>query len=267
MLPRNDSTLVDRGGAPGHQDNWDGLRQWYAMRMRIQLVACVVALTSVAGAEVEPTSKWVRYENKKLGVAVRHPAAAKVAVKGSELTISGPELTTVTITIETTTERNTNKTGGQTQLHVDWTIEVPKRRAHCEADADDLDKAVHASTMCDTIELTPGPRDPHIELVVASTGLVDGDAYDKAVHTKQKALDACWKAALAKDSALPEGALSVKRTYESGQASGTNEHAENFFDHDTKALGKCIFGLVEGVAVKTAEPAASIELTMVCRLY
>jgi hypothetical protein len=235
--------------------------------MRIPLVACVLALAGLAHGEIEPTSKWVRYENKKLGIAVRHPAAAKVAVKGAELTISGPELATVTITVEPTTERNTSKTGGQTQLHIEWTIDVPKRRAHCAADADDLDKAVHASTMCDTIELTPGARDPHVELAVASTGLADAGAFDKAVHAKGKALDACWKAALAKDPTLPEGALSVKRTYESGQVSGTNEHAENFFDHDTKALGTCVFGLIEGVPVKTAEAAASIDLTVICRVY
>jgi len=239
----------------------------FSQLFALVVIVGAVAPVRVAGAEVEAPSKWVKFDQPKLGFSVRHPAAAKVEVKGNDIEISGPELATVKITVAQTTERNTSKSGGMRKNTVYWTIAVPKRSAVCIAETDDPDKATVASSMCDSIELTPGPRDPHIELAVTSSGLADGAAYEKAVRAKGKALDACWKAALAKNPALTEGSLTVKRTYDDGTPSSTNEHAENFFGRDTTALGKCVFGLVEGVPVKTSEKDAQVQLEMICRFY
>jgi hypothetical protein len=227
----------------------------------------VMVVARGAAAEVEPISKWVRYENKKLGVAVSHPAAAKVEVVAFGLRITGADIATVEIAVSDTKDRNTSKSGGKSQDHIEWTIAVPKRSAKCHAETTDDDKAVIASSMCDTIELTPGPRDPHVEIAVTSSGLADSAAYEKAVLGKQHAIDACWKAALAKDATLPEGSLTVKRAFDDGKPTSTNEHADNFFDHDTKGLATCVFGALEGVAVKTADKDASIKLDAVCRFY
>jgi hypothetical protein len=237
-------------------------------------LAVILSLTWSALARAEPdaapdaATKWVAFADKALGIALHHPAGAKVAVKGSTVTVTGPELATVTINVATTEERSVSKNGGQTDKHVDWSIEVPKRAAHCVADGADLDKAAAASSVCDSIVLTPGKRAPHVELSVDSSGLADGAAYEKAVKARQKALDACWKQALAKDADLPEGSLSFERTYEQGQPAATRSGAENFFDHDAKPLGACAFAILKAVPAKAAgDASAKITIEAVCRLY
>ena len=241
---------------------------WMMMTMRTTLLtALLLASTLVARADVEPRAKWAKWENAKLGLTVMHPAATKVEVTAFGVRITGPDIATVEVTVTETKERNSSKSGGQAQNSIDWVIAVPKRTAKCHAQTDDTDKAVVASAICDALEVTPGPRDPHVELSVSATGLADTAAYEKAVRAKQKAVDACWKAALARDAGLTEGSLTVRRTFEDGKPSETNERAENFFDHDTKALAACVFGLVEAVPVKATGKDAAIKLDLVCRLY
>ncbi len=236
---------------------------------RITAALAAVALTSslAASADVEPRAKWQKWENAKLGLVVMHPAATKVEVTAFGVRITGADIATVEITVADTKERNSSKSGGQAQSSIDWVISVPKRTAKCHAQTDDTEKAVVASAICDALEVRPGPRDPHVEMAVTTAGLTDAAAYEKAVRGKQKAVDACWKAALAKDAALTEGSLTVKRVFADGQPAETNERAENFFDHDTKALAACVFGLVEAVPVKAAGTDAAIKLDLVCRLY
>jgi hypothetical protein len=111
----------------------------------------VLAAVRVAAADVEPPSKWVEVEQKSLGLRLRHPGSAHVAVHGSELTISGGDVPTIVIAVQTTTERTTSKSGGVHDRHVEWTVSVPKRTAQCTATAPNEDQATLASQICDTI--------------------------------------------------------------------------------------------------------------------
>jgi len=236
------------------------------MRTLLALSFVCAALT-IAAADVDPPSKWVDAEQKSLGLKVRHPASAQLAVHGSDVTISGTGIPTVTIAVKTTTDRSTAKSGGVHDKHVEWTVSVPKRTATCTATAANEDDASLASKICDTIVLAPGARSPHVELVVTSSGLADGAAYERAVRAKSRELDACWKSALAKDSELPEGAVELHRTYDHGQPATTNESRQNFFDHDAKPLGACMVALLKAVPVKTAADTAEIKITAICHLY
>lgn len=236
--------------------------------MRIPIVVVVASLVSsrLAGAEVDPPAKWKQLANKKLGVRVKHPASAKLGGTGTTVTIAGPELPTVTIAVETTTERTTSKLGGARKDHVEWTIAVPKRLARCTADVADPDQAQVANSICDSIELAPGARDPHVELTIDASGLADTAAFDKAVHGKQRELDRCWKAALAKDGQLPEGGATLERSFENGQLK-TSEQTFRNFGRDTKVLAACFFPILKAVAVKTAADAAHVKIDAVFRIY
>jgi hypothetical protein len=236
------------------------------MRTRLAL-PLLAAAVHVAAADVDPPSKWVDVDQKSLGLHVRHPASAHVAVHGSEVTISGAEIPTVSIAVKTTTDRSTAKSGGVHDRKVEWTVSVPKRTATCTSTATNEDQATLASRICDTIVLVPGARDPHVELVVSSTGLADGPGYERGVRAKAREIDACWKSALAKDTDLPEGAVELHRTYDHGQPATTNESRQNFFDHDAKPLGACIVALVKAVPVKTSADTAEIKITAICHLY
>jgi hypothetical protein len=236
--------------------------------VRAMRIACGLLLASVALAradDAQPT--WTQLDNKQLGVHVRRPPRMTPKVAGSQLVLVGKDLPTVTIAVSTTSDRSTNKSGGVRDGHVEWTVAVPKRSARCTADATNDDLADIASHICDTLEVDPGPRSPHVELAVESSGLTDSAAYERAVRGKAATLDHCWKAALAKDANLPPGAVELRRTFDHGQAASTNESRENFFDHDAKALGACITGALKDVPVKTTEDAASIKITAVCQLY
>ena len=233
--------------------------------MRALLVIVLACLARPAAAEVDPPSKWVAFADKKLAIKLRRPANAKVDVHGNALHVTGPELPEISIAIEATTDRTTTKEGGARQLHVEWTIAVPRRVARCTADAADTTQAAHASAICDTIELEPAPRAPHVELHVTSTGLGDGEAFERAVQAKQKQLDRCWKDALAKDAELGEGAASLHRTYEKGQLATSDEKLASFV-RDAKPLAKCVFDVVKNVAVKASD-AAQIDVAMICLLY
>lgn len=233
--------------------------------MRIAL-GLVVAGVASAHAD-DATSKWTDLDNKALGVHLRCPPRMAATVKGSQLVLAGKDLPTVTVVVTATTDRTTSKSGGVHDRHVEWTIVVPKRSATCSADTDDDDKADIASHICDSLELQPGPRSPHVELVVVSSGLADAAAYEHAVRDKSAALDRCWKTALAKDADLPAGAVELRRTFDHGQPASTNESRENFFDHDAKALSTCITSVLKAVPVKTAEDAASVKITAICQLY
>jgi hypothetical protein len=244
--------------------------------MRALMIVVVVAVGALgrarafaedAGAGSGDAPKWIDRADPKLGITFRHPADAKVAVKGGVITVSAPALPTVTITISKTTERGTAKSGGIDDKHVEWTIEVPKRSARCVADGKDLESADLASTVCDSIVLTPGARTPHAELIVSSTGLASAAGYEQKVRGKKAALDACWKKALAKDAELPEGSLVLARDLENGKPVRTNRSAENFFDHDAKPLGACVFPVVESVPAKTSAPAASVKVEVIFQLY
>lgn len=237
--------------------------------MRTALITSIVLglAASPARADIEPRAKWARWENAKLGLVVMHPAATKVEVTAFGVRVTGAEIATVEVVVTETKERNSSKSGGQAENSIDWVIAVPKRTAKCHAQTDDNDKAVVASAICDALEVKPGPRDPHVEMALTSEGLADGAAYEHAVRGKQKAVDACWKAALAKDAGLTEGSLTVRRTFVDGAPAETNERAENFFDHNTKALAACVFGLVEAVPAKATGKDASIKVDLVCRLY
>jgi hypothetical protein len=235
--------------------------------MRLTLFALLAIATAAAAAADTDTSSWKISRDKKLGVAVRVPAQAKVTSRADGLTIAGPDFPTVTITISATDERGTTKDGGRNGLHVAWTINVPERAAQCTADAADEGAAYVASAICESIDLTPGPRHPHVALAVTSSGLDDGAAYEKAVRARQAALDACWKKALAADKAMPEGAITFTRDFDHGAPAGTRTAAEDFFDHDAKALGACVTAVVKAVAAKSTAEAAHVEIKMICQLY
>jgi hypothetical protein len=227
----------------------------------------VLGASRLAAADVAAPDKWVDFANKKLGVKLRHPANAKVEVRGGELRVTGPELPAIAIAITATTERASSKAGGARDLHVEWTIAVPKRTAKCTADAADTDQATAASRICDTIELEPGARDPHVELTVASTGLADADAFERAVRAKQKQLDKCWRDTLAKDRDFPQGSAALLRTYDHGQLAASDESVKSFQARDAKPLGSCLFAILKAVPVKPAGDAAEIRVDMICLLY
>ena len=237
--------------------------------MRSALLVLVLATAPAFGDTPDPgpPSSWPKWDGGKLGVHVAHPAAAKVAAKGGTVTVRGARMPDVTIAVETTTERGRDKNGGVNGTHVAYTIEVPERRATCTADAADQDQANLAAEICDAMVVDPGPRHPHVELTVTSTGLADGASFEKSVRAKQGALDACWTRALAKDRDLPEGSISLRRTYDHGAPSETATHLENFFDHDAKALGACVTAVVKGVETKTADDAATTEVEAIFQLY
>jgi hypothetical protein len=233
----------------------------------MRAVFVLACLARPAAADVDPPSKWVAFADKKLAIKLRRPANAKVDVQGSAIRVTGPELPEIAIAIAATTDRTTTKEGGAHQLHVEWTIAVPKRVARCTADAADTTQAAHASAICDTIELEPAPRAPHVELHVTSSGLADAAAFERAVQSKQKQLDRCWKDALAKDPEFGEGAASLHRSYDKGQLATSDEKLANFAARDTKPLGKCLFDVAKSVPVKAADAAAQLAVDMICLLY
>jgi len=233
------------------------------MRFVASFFLLSIAVSSIARAD---DAKRVERAEPKLGITFKHPDGAKVVVKGSTITISGPTLSTVTIAIKATDERSVAKNGGVSDKHVEWTIDAPKRAARCTADGGTDDQAASASAVCESIELAPGPRRPHVELIVTSDGLADGAAFEARARAKKKALDACWKAALAKDADLPEGSMSLDRTYEHGAPAHTTQNAENFFDHDPKPLGACVFPLLKAVPAKAAD-AATTKVEVIFQLY
>jgi hypothetical protein len=233
----------------------------------MRAIVLLIGLARLAAADVDPPSKWVAFADKKLAIKLRRPANAKVDVQGSALRVTGPGLPEIAIAIEATTDRTTTKEGGARQLHVEWTIAVPKRVARCTADAADTTQAAHASAICDTIELEPAPRDPHVELHVTSSGLADAAAFERAVQAKGKQLERCWRYALAKDPAFGEGAASLHRSYDKGHLATSEEKLANFASRDTKPLGKCLFDIVKSVAVKAGDGAAQIDVEMICLLY
>ena len=236
--------------------------------MRTTVIGLVlVATLALAAAEVEPRSKWIAFDHKQLGVHVLRPPSAKVAVHGSELTITGKDLPTVAIAMAQTTERLSGKNGGVKDLKVSWTITAPRRSATCTAVAADQDQATVASQICESIEVTATPRTPHAEISVETKGLSDGAAYEKAVRAKAHQFDACWRTALAKDKDMPEGEVELRRSYDHGQPSGTSENHRNFFDHDAKPLGACMTDLIKAVPVKTTGDAAEIKINVICQLY
>ena len=227
----------------------------------------LLVLVSAARADVGSPSTWPRWKDAKLGLALKRPAVAKVTSKSGTITIAGPGLATVTIAVAPSDDRGTAKNGGVSGTHVEYTIDVPKRHATCTADSDDKDQADVASWICDSIELVPGAKHPHAELQIASTGLADQAAFEKAVRAKQRALDACWTKALAKDKELPEGSISLERTYDHGKPAQASQHLENFFDHDAKALGTCVFAILKAVPAKTAADQATTSVEVIFQYY
>lgn len=236
------------------------------MRTLTCLLAIAAAAT-IARADVGAPSTWPTWKDAKLGIRLKRPPAAKVTAKGGTIELTGADLAKVTITVAASDERGTNHNGGVSGTHVEYTIDVPRRRATCAADADDKDKADVASWICDSIELDAGPRHPHVELNVSSTGLADEAAFDKAVRGKKRALDACWQKALGKDKALPEGSILVERTYDHGQPAQLSQHAQDFFDHDAKAFAACVAAVVKAVPVKTAADDATTKVEVIGQYY
>jgi hypothetical protein len=240
-------------------------------RAALAAAAALATLVGRAAADVAPTSEWKELEHKKLGLRVRHPPGAKVDVdpRAGSVVIGGPELATVTITVAASNERDTGRNGGLSAMHVEWTVAVPKRIARCVADGKTLEQAMIASSICESIVLAPGPRSPHVEIAVAATGLADPVAYEQAVRGRAPALDACWKKALVKDADLPEGSVTLARTFEHGQPAASRQSVENFFDHDAKALAACLVPIVKAVPVSAPADAATAEVKveMICLLY
>ncbi len=227
----------------------------------------LMLIGKAVAADVGSPSTWPSWKDAKLGIALKRPAAAKVVSSKGTITISGAELATVTITVAPSDDRGTNKNGGVSGTHVEYTIDAPKRHATCTADSDDKDKADVASYICDSIALTPGAKHPHVELQIESDGLADGAAFEKSVRAKQGALDACWKKALAKDKELPEGSVSLDRTYDHGKPSQSNTHLENFFDHDAKAFGACVSTILAKLPAKTAADTATTKVEVIGQYY
>src|SRR5580692_6353250 len=180
----------------------------YVRGMRIVCGALLLATTSLAIAD-DVSPQWTELDNKQLGIHVRYPPRMTKNVKGSQLVLVGKDLPTVTIAVTSTTDRSTSKSGGVHDHHVDWTITVPKRSAQCSATGADDDQAQTASHICDSLVLQPAPRTPHVDLTVESTGLADAAAYERAVRATQPQVDRCWKAAVAKDADMPEGAVEL----------------------------------------------------------
>ncbi|GEM_PF-4888186 len=224
-------------------------------------------VTTLALASADPKLKWLEYDNKQLAVHVLRPPGSKVTVKGAAITIAGNDLATVTIATAQTTERSSEKNGGVKDLTVNWSITAPHRAATCTAVAADQDAAIVASQICESIEVTAAPRTPHTEVVVTTTGLADAAAYEKAVRAKTRQLDACWRAALAKDKDMPEGEVEVRRSYESGQVANSEENRRNFFEHDAKPLGACMATLLRAVPATLARDTAQIKISVICQLY
>jgi hypothetical protein len=235
--------------------------------MRSALVLAALAAASIARADTGAPSTWPAWKDAKQGVALKHPPGAKVTAKGGTITIAGADVATVTITIAATDERARDRSGGVSGTHVEYTIAVPRRRATCTADAKDQDQADLASWTCDSIALEPAPRTPHVEATVTSSGLADGDAFERGVRGKQRALDACWAQALRKDKELPEGSITIERTYDHGQPSALAQHASDFFDHDARPLAACVAGVVKGIPAKTAADAATTKVVLVFQYY
>ena len=244
--------------------------------MRSAAIAAVLAFAAApaladapATPDPGPPSSWPKWDGGKLGVHVAHPAAAKVSAHGATVVVRGPAMPDVTIVVTTTTERGRDRNGGVNGTHVAYTIDVPERHATCEADAADQDQANLAAEVCDALVVDPGPRHPHVEVTVSSKGLADGDAFEKAVRARQRALDACWTRALAKDHDLPEGSIALRRTYDHGAPAESTQHLENFFDHDAKALGACVAAIVKAVPAKPAADAdaAETDVEAICQLY
>jgi hypothetical protein len=223
------------------------------------------AHAAIAGTDPPP---WVTHDDARLGLTFRHPADATIKTSGTVVTIAAPGLATVTIAIAKTDERSIAKNGGVSDKHVAWSIDVPLRSARCTADGATLDQATLASNLCDSIVLAPGPRHPHVELSITATGLADAAAaaYQAKVRARQKPLDACWKAALGKDADLPEGSLTLERSYADGQPAESKQRVENFFDHDAKALAACVFGVLQAVPARTTG-AATVRIEAICQLY
>ncbi len=143
---------------------------------------CVMMAARAAAAEVEPPSKWVRYENKNSASRSGIRRARRSRWSRSACASPAPKIATLEVTVTETKDTNSSKSGGKADNKIDWKIAVPKRASKCHAETDDDDKAVVASSMCDSIELTPGPREPHVELAVTSSGLVDGAAFEKLIR-------------------------------------------------------------------------------------
>ena len=237
------------------------------MRLVPLLVLVTGGVAFAEGPDPGPPSSWPKWDDAKLGVHVAHPAAAKVSAKDGTIVVAGKDLPTVTIVVSATTERGRDRNGGVSASHIEYTIDVPERHAVCTADEADPDRSNIAVEICDALVVDPGPRHPHVELTVQSKGLADGDAYEKAVRAKQHALDDCWVKALAKDKDLPEGSIALRRTFDHGAPAETQQHLENFFDHDAKALGACVSALVKSVPAKAADDAAQIDVEAICQLY
>jgi hypothetical protein len=236
--------------------------------MQLARIGFVLFATSrIAAADVEPKAKWIAFDHKPLGVHLLRPSGVKVTVKGAEVTVTGMDVPTITIATSQTTDRVAEKNGGVKDLQVSWTITSPRRSATCSAVASDPDQATIASQICETVDLAPAPRTPHTEIAVTTTGLADSAAFDKAVHAQQRRLDACWRAALAKDKDMPEGEIEVRRSYESDQPASTSEKHRNFFDHDAKPLGACMAALIKAVPARTTGAAAEIKVNVICQLY
>jgi len=232
------------------------------------MVVAVIALAApaLAHADDDP-SAWPKWDGAKLGLHLKHPAGAKISVHGDTVIVAGTGFAAVNIEVASTELHNSGSVGGISDGKVDITVGVPLRAAHCTAASTDEAQLQTASWICSSIELDPAPRRPHVELTVTSTGLDDDAGFQRAVHAKQKAIDACWVAALKKDGSLPEGSVTLHRTYDHGAPVALDVRVEDFFDHDAKPLGACAADVLKGVTAKTAGDAAETTVRAICLYY
>jgi hypothetical protein len=230
------------------------------------LAALAFAASASAGTDDDPDA-WPTWDSAKLGMHVKHPASAKISVHGGTVIIAGTGFAAVNIEVAATDLHNSGSVGGVSDGKVDLTVGVPLRAAHCTAASTDEDQLRIAHAICTSVTLDPKPRKPHVQLTVTSTGLADEAAFARAVHAKQRAVDACWTRALASDATMPEGSITLHRSYDKGAPVATDIRLEDFFDHDAKTLGTCAADALKGIAAKGAGDAAETTVRAICLYY
>jgi hypothetical protein len=235
--------------------------------MRLLAAAVLLAIAAPAVQAGEDPEQWPRWDGGKLGLRFKHPAGAKIAVHGDTVIIAGNGFAAVNIVVSPTELHGKSSMGGTDNGHVDFTLGVPMRAAHCTADSTDAKQLEIASWICASMELDPAPRKPHVQLSVTSSGLADEGAFERAVHVKGHLIDGCWIAALKNDPELPEGSLTMHRTYQQGAPTATELRIEDFFDHDAKTLGACVQQALKPVPVKSAADAAETTVKAIFLYY
>jgi hypothetical protein len=236
------------------------------MRLPYVVVTALAFTAATARADEDPDS-WPKWDSAKLGVHVKHPANAKISVHGHTVIIAGTGFAAVNIEVAPTDLHNSGSVGGTTDGKVDLTVGVPLRAAHCTAASTDEQQLQIAQWICASLTLDPAPRKPHVQVTVTSTGLTDEAAFARAVHARQRAVDACWTHALAKDPTLPEGSITLHRSYDKGAPIATDIRLEDFFDHDAKSLGQCAADALKGITAKGAGDAAETTVRAICLYY